>query len=125
MSIDSIVPVPRMNKRPPEALTSSGFVTSLNGPGWICRAVQRCEHAEGARSTTTDLTLIRRCEWNPKYYIMAEFPRQMGRSAGFQNEPDSTMSCSVDSTIDSTPTETRALTLRRPPEHPQGGPCDA
>jgi len=30
-----------------------------DGPGWICRVVQRCEHAEGGRSTTTDLTLIR------------------------------------------------------------------
>ena len=31
----------------------------LNGLGWICRVGQRCEHAEGKRSTTTDLTLIR------------------------------------------------------------------
>ena len=48
------------NKKPSKALTSSGSSSSADGPGWICRVVQHCEHAEGARSTTTDLTLIRR-----------------------------------------------------------------
>jgi hypothetical protein len=73
----------------------------LDGPGWICRIVQHCEHAAGARSTTTDLTLVRLNSGNPNHDILPEFPRQMGQSAGFPNGRYSRTSVSVDSTINS------------------------
>jgi hypothetical protein len=57
------------------------------GPGWIWCVSQHCEHAEGARSTTTDLTLIRRINGDPICSTKPQIPRHSARSAGFPISP--------------------------------------
>lgn len=59
-------------EKPPEALTSNELVTSQNGPGWTCGVSQHCEHAEGARSTITDLTLVSLNPGNPNHDNMTD-----------------------------------------------------